>query len=145
MYNHHVENVFVCNIYNHRVRYVFVFTTEKESLTTIRYALGGCNECSSKMCSHIFLAEIKPEITKALKDMNNINDYDNDDSGNNSRGIVVGVNHFPSFFRTLANPCFYLTAFVSKFALKYLFATIRSLKWKLNKLKLKIKEKNAII
>jgi hypothetical protein len=52
-----------------------------------------------------------------INDMNNINDYDNDDSGNNSRGIVVGVNHFPSFFRTLANPSFYLTKFVSKFAL----------------------------
>jgi hypothetical protein len=38
-----------CNMYNHRVRYVFVFTTEKESLTTIRYALGGCNECCNRL------------------------------------------------------------------------------------------------
>jgi hypothetical protein len=71
-----------------------------------------------------------------INDMNNIDDYDNDDLGNNNRGIVVGVNHFPSFFRTLANPSFSLTKFVSKFALEYTFATIRFLKWKLNKLKL---------
>jgi hypothetical protein len=76
--------------------------------------------------------------------MNNIDDYDNDDSGNNSRGIVAGVNRIPSFFRTLANPSFSLTKFVSKFALKYSFATIRFLKWKLNKLKLKIEERNLI-
>jgi hypothetical protein len=80
-----------------------------------------------------------------INNMNNIDDYDNDGSGNNNRGIVVGVNRFPSFFRTLANPSFSLTKFVGQFALTYSFATIQFLKWKLNKLKLKIEEKNAII
>jgi hypothetical protein len=42
-------------MYNYRVQYVFVFTTDKESLTTIRYALRGCNVFSNKMRSHIFL------------------------------------------------------------------------------------------
>jgi hypothetical protein len=80
---------------------------------------------------------------------NNSDDDDNGDPGNNNRGIVVGVNRFPSFFRTLANPCFSLTTFVGKFALRYLFATIRFLKWKIfnerEKLKLRIEEKNATI
>jgi hypothetical protein len=65
---------------------------------------------------------------------NNIDDYNNDNSGSNNRGIVVGVNRFPSFFRTLANPSFFLTKFVGKFALKCLFATIQFLKWKPYKL-----------
>jgi hypothetical protein len=80
-----------------------------------------------------------------INNMNDIDDYDNDSLGNNNRRIVVGVDRFPSFLRTLENPSFSLTKFGSKFALKYLSATIRFLKWKFNKLKLKIKEKNAII
>jgi hypothetical protein len=68
-----------------------------------------------------------------INDMNNSNDYNNGDSGNNNRGIVVGVNRFPSFFaETLANPSFSLTKVLSKFFLRYSFATIRFLKWKIN-------------
>jgi hypothetical protein len=55
---------------------------------------------------------------------NNSNDDDNGDPVNNNRGIVVGVKPFPSFFRTLVNPSFSLTKFVSKFSLRYSFATI---------------------
>jgi septal ring factor EnvC (AmiA/AmiB activator) len=84
-----------------------------------------------------------------INDINRSDDDDDDnvDSGNNNnnRGIVVGANRFPSFFARLANPSFSLTKFLSKFVLKYSFATIRFLKWKLNKYKFDIEEKNATI
>jgi chromosome segregation ATPase len=69
-----------------------------------------------------------------MVDVNNINNNDNDDdddAGNNNRGNIVGVNRY------------------SKLVLRYLVATVRFLKWKLDnereKLKLKIEEKNSTI
>jgi septum formation topological specificity factor MinE len=81
-----------------------------------------------------------------INGISNSDDGGNGDLGNNNRGIVVGVNRVPSFFaRNLANPSFSLTKVLSKFALRYSFATIRFLKWKVNKLKLKTEEKNATV
>jgi hypothetical protein len=85
-----------------------------------------------------------------INKMSNSDDYDNGDSGNNNRGIVVGVNHF--FFLFCWSPCksfLSLTKVLSKFVLRYSFATIRFFKWKLNnereKLNLRNEEKNATI
>jgi hypothetical protein len=62
-----------------------------------------------------------------MVDFNNTknNDDNDNDAGNNKRGIVVGVN--PYFVvRTFAKEAY------SKVVLRYSFATIRFLKWKLN-------------
>jgi hypothetical protein len=49
-----------------------------------------------------------------MVDVNNINNDDNDDKGNNNIGNVVGVNRY------------------SKLVLRYSFAIVQFLTWKLN-------------
>jgi uncharacterized membrane-anchored protein len=64
-------------MYNHRVRYVFVFKTDKESLTTIRYALGGCNECSNKMCRTTHLVRTLVHIYLNRNNKKSIRTFEN--------------------------------------------------------------------
>jgi hypothetical protein len=81
--------------------------------------------------------------------MVDVNNTYNDENDNDKRGIVVGVNPYfvvrtPYFVaRTFAKEAY------SKVVLRYSFARIRFLKWKLNnegeKLKIRNEEKNATI
>jgi hypothetical protein len=72
-------------------------------------------------------------IKDSMEEINNINNNrnnDNGDSGNNNRGVAV-VNRFHYLAKEVV--------------LRYSFATIRFLKWKINELKIRIEENDAII